>query len=270
MFVLLILLLLTNPVKGPSGNSSIALNRGSASEHPQADQKKDSATSYINNQLILLARIQTSREQQTATADSTRVAEAKENDSKTLLLLGLTVAGTWTLAIIGFVQYRNSRDSKRRELRAYLAVEPQPIWPNMEGAIEPLAIISIKNYGQTPAHDVSIWTNRMFAPSENVTFTPDKEPPRNVGTIHPFRDSAQQGFYFPDRRPAPSSQELDAFSKNEVSIFYFGEVTYLDTFKRKRVTRFRFIYHPELHLELPGEALWRYPPSLTEDGNIAD
>jgi hypothetical protein len=145
---------------------------------------------------------------------------------------------TAVIAIAAIAQWRETRKTSQRQLRAYVGVTTGTvIFEVSENKIMAKATIRIKNYGQTPAYGVGS-TACIEAATEFTEEMNDRQKPINgKGAIFP-QDS--QRIIFPG--------EIALFSDDPVGIFIFGRITYRDSFGHSRWTNFRFTarVHPSL------------------------
>jgi hypothetical protein len=141
---------------------------------------------------------------------------------------------TIVIAVFTIYLYQIGKDTARKELRAYIALEQ--IY--FIDPVNPLAPrIKVKNYGQTPAYAMEIWTGI---------------PPRPMGVL-------PEGFDYPYNtlntdKPLVSAQMLHpeqsfergaAFSRPFIpteQFHIYGRVTYRDIYNRWWATRFCYLH----------------------------
>jgi hypothetical protein len=114
-----------------------------------------------------------------------------------------------------------SRQTAERQLRAYLLVTKAIIGTVSTGNC--IINISIRNFGQTPARDVTIWVDMLFGN--------DFDPVEFIGTQESYCRQIHLG----------SGREEAFFERHSTAIHVWGEVRYLDSFDVKRRTKFRLI-----------------------------
>jgi len=173
-------------------------------------------------------------------------------------------AANWILAFFavigGILAWRTlieMRLSAERQLRAYLLPENATISnvADPESAIGPpretaakiiypewgaVVMVHIKNMGQTPAHDVLHYADLVFR--EFPLEFPLPKIPDSGGLI-----GAPLGpgvFTSKKKDYAPLTPDQLAGLRNGKSAFYlYGEVRYLDIFKKRHFTRYRFLHN---------------------------
>jgi hypothetical protein len=130
-----------------------------------------------------------------------------------------------------------SDKTAERQLRAYIGVNSMDIkvYPFEGGEFAFIANVEIKNFGQTPAYDLTIWSEAKIDAFDTVPFDMTKEP-----EILP-----KAGIAFPGATLNVSkgwritAAEQEALFKREKTIFFWGTVRYTDAFKRRRYFAFR-------------------------------
>jgi len=131
------------------------------------------------------------------------------------------------------------QDTAERQLRAYVGVSEASIHKVETGA--PEAIVSIKNFGQTPAYDVQAWIHMWIAEYPlTVTVLPDAPAdfPKSTAVLHP---GIQTAFVMP--KEPPVKKELIPLLGTAIgTIYVYGTIKYRDAFRRDRTTKYRLIY----------------------------
>jgi hypothetical protein len=102
----------------------------------------------------------------------------KLTDELLAAFTGLLVLVTAGLIGVGFFQWRETRDTAKRQLRAYVCVKGAEIILDPRNA--PKVTVPITNFGKTPAYNVRQWVSIWIA-----------EHPLNVQLPHP-RDGLGQ------------------------------------------------------------------------------
>jgi hypothetical protein len=157
--------------------------------------------------------------------------------------VGLWLVTGWTL--------RHSQDTAERQLRAYVFVEGNrdqlPIVDAGRRTTSPLAVI---NRGQTPAYKLTRWTNLEILPyplvvplqgcPPNQTKIPVDLGPNNPLTIHAVRDGAW------------TQQQIHGALSGKMRIYIYGEINYVDGFRKPQFTRFRLMAQVLPDGSLPG------------------
>lgn len=168
-------------------------------------------------------------------AESNRLASV--NTRLTTLTLLLTVFGTLLLVWT----FDETRETSRRELRAYVLVEGKGIYFNAETGT--IAVdISVVNTGNTPAIKVCWGGNVAITTSEQlerVLLDPDDtqrpDAPPVCTTIGADRDAVAS---LEGSEKFTHKDFNDALGESPASLFVYGTVWYLDAFKNERFTNF--------------------------------
>jgi hypothetical protein len=148
---------------------------------------------------------------------------------------------TWRQASIA----REQSNTSRAQLRAYVMVDKATtigFGPN------PRAQVFFKNYGQTPAYDLVIWTSVEVAVND-LKRRPSAPPsgPAASGSLGP--GGFVHTFDPPDRVILPN--EVEAVRDGRASFYVYGQASYKDVFGNNHATDFCFVYggeeglHPE-------------------------
>jgi hypothetical protein len=168
----------------------------------------------------------------------------------TLIVASVTVALWWS-----------ARDATRRQLRAYVDVHQASI-DDVADPSKRMAVVVIRNSGQTPAKEVIFWCCIM-AGEYPLKFRLSDSPPKEKVTEISRADLP------PDGRVSVSVplNILSVLEESELqagrgAIYVFGQITYRDIFDKHRVTTFR--------LSCRGEQLRSGSLSQCGDGNRAD
>lgn len=129
-----------------------------------------------------------------------------------------------------------SRKTAQRQLRAYLAVRAERVYPFGPGI--PLGIrFRMTNHGQTPAYDVSHAADIAILPHPlppDFKF-PAQFPVASRFVLHP-RASFDAGVAVP--RPYTDVEIVQATTNNGFRICLYGIVMYRDAFNKDRETTF--------------------------------
>lgn len=151
---------------------------------------------------------------------------------------------------------KTMQETAQRQLRAYIFI--------VNGRVERLgdnrlkAALTIKNFGATPAYQLTHQTAVRIVPNEEPTGYSQEGVSKQVLLIPPNADAPLNCF-------SVKSFELDdhrAYAQDQCHIFVYGTLNYLDAFGRPQTTHFRF--------EVTGD-IWASRGHLqqTEDGNDA-
>jgi hypothetical protein len=131
------------------------------------------------------------------------------------------------------------QDTAERQLRAYVGVSGASISKVETGA--PEAIVTFKNFGQTPAYDVRSWIHMWIAENPlTVTVLPNAPADfqKSSGVVYP-------GSHFihvmPKEPPVPQAS-IHLLGTPAGTIYVYGCINYRDAFKQDRTTKFRLMY----------------------------
>lgn len=197
---------------------------------------------------------------------------------------GALFVATVVLALVGILQWIETRKTSKRQLRAYVFAETSYISnivnPSQVNLLTiqdvdlparitnpfagPVANMQIKNSGQTPAFNVCHWGNIIFAPFP----LPNNYLPTKPGNNKPMPCILGPGvmssklYFLPN--PLTPNQVSDLVNGTG-AIYVYGEITYEDAFGNKHFTNYRVMHH------VMGGAIG-VNTSLTfcEEGNDAD
>lgn len=161
---------------------------------------------------------------------------ARDAANYALWTLLLSVTGTgllvWTLW--------ETRMTARRELRAYVSVQPLGLGINPETGYAQAEIV-LKNGGNTPAYNVEhvgiVFIGNQAA-AEHEAMKPGR---KEIGRASPF--TLQIGHELNGILPSANNltkDDIAAIHSGDKSLFLFGFARYEDTFGVKRMTRFCF------------------------------
>jgi hypothetical protein len=141
----------------------------------------------------------------------------------------------------------HTREASESELRAYVLISSATIL-NAESRTGRIAQVTIRNFGQTPAHDVRYWFGTRvdeYPPDLSEFQRPLSSQPMSVEVLAPTRTAILE-VPIEGQEPPLEAELLNGHG----AIFVFGEVTYRDPFNRNRdspvrLTSFRLISRGE-------------------------
>ena len=152
-------------------------------------------------------------------------------------------AGTVALALFAAFQWRETRRTAIRQLRAYVQFDGGIIFdagsanPLMGGVV--VSTVSIKNTGQTPADKVAHWMETVVWPLAQE----DKLVPGPVKDM--LTSTMGAGQTTSSTRWSPKQltlQEVQDVTAGVSGLYVHGMVVYKDIFKKTRTTRYRLIW----------------------------
>jgi hypothetical protein len=153
------------------------------------------------------------------------------------------VAVTFLLALFGFWQVMVSRDTARRQLRAYIGIADNRI-SKVAADQTPEIDLVIKNFGETPARAVQFWVEDIF----------ESYPLINKLPIFDFRlakfvlfPSDSYNLTWESSTPLTTT-DMNGIQNGQRSLYVHGHVRYEDAFHRIRNTWFCLRYGGEFCL----------------------
>jgi hypothetical protein len=158
------------------------------------------------------------------------------------IIAGFAVLISIIAAGFGYWQIDIAKDTAKRQLRAYLGIQPVCFYNHDISTGKSFLNYAIINYGQTPAKKVhSIGNLKIldFPMKEDVI--PDyssSEKPRQSGTIFPREESAYTGSVEIDSVLSNQTLEEVNSSKSERKIYAFISISYVDIFNIERHTTY--------------------------------
>ncbi len=130
-----------------------------------------------------------------------------------------------------------SDKTAERQLRAYIGVNSMDVkvYPFEKGEFAFIAHIEMRNFGQTPANNMSVWAEAVIDGPDAKPFDMTKEPARPTGGAIAFPTAA----FNVDKGWAISTADKEALYKREKFLFLWGTVRYTDVFGKDRYFRYR-------------------------------
>jgi hypothetical protein len=152
------------------------------------------------------------------------------------------------LFIIGGIQVEISRRTAQRQLQAYVYPEhtslhdgsrANPPWPPEQIGI-PTIINIIKNFGQTPAHEVIHWSgvDVKRVTEEDLLHIPEKLDRKSAAFLAPTGATSRISKFHRILTP----NEIIEVSTGVSAIYYFGRIEYRDVYGTRRQTSYRCKY----------------------------
>lgn len=194
----------------------------------------------------------------------------KSTDVLLVLFTGVLAVATTYLVLVGILQQLESRDTARRELRAYIGVKSQAIRLLLTGRYQ--AVVTISNSGQTPAHKVRRSLDVGVGNTADFYFAK----PQLSGQM-PMAPNAEWELRQVLWDLAEDDERIGriAVADSELRAFAWGRIEYVDIYGRPCSTTFRFETR-EVAMEFitttDGRRLQRvsgWALSPTEEGNEA-
>jgi hypothetical protein len=172
----------------------------------------------------------------------------------------LMFIATVALVVVTWMLVIGANRNAERQLRAYVLIErTRVVSAAAGGAImlrdrdashggepmeiqaghQPMAIITFKNFGQTPAHNVEYFGNVAVVPWPiRQKDLPALDGGGTSEIIGPGGTRHKQELFSGQFRPL-TAQEFADLKNGTVALVFFGEIRYVDAFDQNRVTRYR-------------------------------
>jgi hypothetical protein len=185
---------------------------------------------------------------------------AASNDKAITAISTMCIASfTLTLFIATWLLWCSGERHAERQLRAYVNVD------GAEVSFKPgetVALVSIKNSGQTPAYNVRHRTVIWVAECPLNSVLPAGPPSllKSKSTI-----SSQDILTMIGNHPI-SEQQKTAVAEGTMAIYVYGHVIYTDVFRKNRKTKFRLMYWAGSP-QLPNKS---FNVGACDEGNDAD
>jgi hypothetical protein len=133
---------------------------------------------------------------------------------------------------------RHAEETAERQLRAYVHISRAGI--KFDPPESPEWHLEIKNFGQTPAYEVSQWTHIW------ITDRPLKEPlPIPAADFKTAKSILAPGNHeimqWTKEPPIPTAS-LPLIGTPVGTIYIYGEIKYVDAFKKQRFTKYRLFF----------------------------
>jgi hypothetical protein len=219
-------------------------NPSGAQQRPNTDQRNTQHTPVI--------KIPSSQHTEDKTGANQQQSQEEWNNT---WLIGWTLSDRIAAIaiIVGFLQFVAlawtviiMMRTARRQLRAYVFPDNAGLYegsmfkpPTGQHINEPGVVLQFKNYGQTPAYKVISWSEIKV-----IQFT--HENTLTVPTLFDrFSTHMGAGGIMPKTMwfgRALTESELQEVRTGTRGIFIHGRVEYRDAFRRKRFTKFRYVY----------------------------
>lgn len=140
---------------------------------------------------------------------------------------------------------KTMEDTAERQLRAYVLVTAVRI-ENIGGGNAPEAIVTIKNCGQTPAYELTQWSNMGLDLFPHSIDPPMRDRPDDKMGKHPLGPNSEL-FSRPtlgtkEKPRRLQAFEIDGLAKGDIAIYVIGRIRYRDAFGKSRITDYRFFY----------------------------
>lgn len=200
------------------------------------------------------------------TNEETKKEANKESDKSFYdkLIAWSTVLLAIITAVLAFFTYRlwaSTKDTAKRQLRAYVFMKPKDgenMFDDSNGCLT--APLIVKNFGQTPAYDIlcSLQMAPYKFPLDTTLESHAYEPTASKSPLAPG-DQVRQYITLGDKL---TETERNNILKSKIAIFVWGEVLYFDAFKTK--------HRSNLCLYSTGADFGRGELAYYHDGNNAD
>jgi hypothetical protein len=150
----------------------------------------------------------------------------------TIIIAGFTVGLAIATAFLFFATrdlVKGADETAERQLRAYIGLHTSEttVYPFEKGGFAFIAHAELRNYGQTPAYDLTVRSNVKIDAPENVPFDDLPGLERGVPSIA-FRDV---GFHVNIGWPISEEDKVALYERRKV-FFFWGRVEYKDAFDK--------------------------------------
>lgn len=162
--------------------------------------------------------------------------------------VGLSLFFSAWAAILALRAFRSTQRTEIAQTRAYIFPESValggsvPIAGTKDEVSPPLALCVIRNYGNTPAHDIQHWGLMEFGEgpeglqSPDVAIAPKSNlPPGGTSTYEKFLFGGGNDFWL-----TPVGEDM--IRKRTAFIFVHGRIEYRDVYGTRRFTNYRLEY----------------------------
>jgi hypothetical protein len=192
-----------------------------------------------------------------------RMAAEHPNEALTALSTTIIAAFTIVLARSTTKLWRAGELHSERQLRAYVGIVLTRL--GREPLVQlitdqrPSADIIVKNFGQSPAYDVSISVNIAPGDYPLTSTLPELIPKGSRGILHPGEE-----IHIVGHGEHPLGEEAGRLQTEHKTrrLYFYGQISYRDIFRKHHTTRFR------LHTASQGATVQRFEHS--DDDNDAD
>lgn len=165
---------------------------------------------------------------------------------------------------------KRMEDTAEKELRAYVCIGGAEIGFVQERA--PVINVEIKNFGKTPAYNVQMWIGAAFGACPipaNVRLQPKPDSVRmSTSTMAP----RGKPYTLPFQHPIIPEFAMSILGTPELTMYIYGEIKYVDAFKKERHTNYRLMFGGTTRQMLTVNKFGVRVANLrtAEDGNDAD
>ncbi|MCP1844036.1 hypothetical protein J2R78_007003 [Bradyrhizobium sp. USDA 4538] len=160
--------------------------------------------------------------------DATLAASAAKESADAAKLQAAVASGT----------LQTMQDTAERQLRAYVGVDNASIKQVETGS--PEVAVYIKNFGQTPAHDVKMWIHMWIERHPLRVKLP--EPPPDLPTSTAVLYPGSEVIFYANKIPPVPAPAIPALGTAEGTVYVYGAIRYRDVFGRHRTTKYRLMH----------------------------
>lgn len=134
-----------------------------------------------------------------------------------------------------FLTFWIMRRTATKQLRAYCLVESARI-ENIVAGQTPVAVVTIRNSGQTPAAEFRQWANMGFDHFPQ-TIPPPMDEREDELPSHPLAPGREISAH-PSLGRALSAMEVAGLQAGAVALYVIGRATYIDSFGKEQFTEY--------------------------------
>jgi hypothetical protein len=163
--------------------------------------------------------------------------------TSTLFIAGFTIAlafATFFLWLATRNLVEDAKETSEKQLRAYIGIQSNEttVYPFELGGFAFIAHAELRNFGQTPAYDLTIQANAAIDVPGAIPFNNAQSPAQTAaGPSIAFRDA---GVHVNVGWPISEEDKIAIYTRKK-NIFLWGTVRYRDVFDKRHYFTFRLI-----------------------------
>ncbi len=163
--------------------------------------------------------------------------------TSTLFIAGFTIAlafATFFLWLATRNLVEDAKETSEKQLRAYIGIQSNEttVYPFELGGFAFIAHAELRNFGQTPAYDLTVQANAVIDVPDAIPFNNAQSQAQTAaGASIAFRDA---GVHVNVGWPI-SEEDKTAIYTRKKNVFFWGTVRYRDVFDKRHYFTFRLI-----------------------------
>jgi hypothetical protein len=160
----------------------------------------------------------------------------------TMIIAAFTVFLALATAFLYFATrslVEGAEDTSQKQLRAYVGMHSMEttVYPFQAGGFAFIAHAELRNFGQTPAYDLTVQSNAAIDVPEAVPFNDLQGPVKAAGGSIAFRDA---GVHVNVGWPISEQDKIALYERKKI-VFFWGTARYRDAFDKWHHFTFRLI-----------------------------